>query len=203
MEIKEIGEAREIVNRYLLHKSGNPMDEALMLKELLDLGLTQKEIKEVTGFSQPQISKRLKLLTLIPEIQEQVRQGKIRPSTAYELSKLPPEKQKEILKNKRVTFKLAKEMCRVFKISKEIEELLMEPVDEEPTDLPPIEYKCFMCGEWFLEYETKRCPTCGWLICPRCGQCYCQLGPEGKRVASAMWEEFVKFLEKIKNEPRL
>ena len=135
MEIKEIGEAREIIQKYLLHKSGSPYEEALMLKELIDLGLSQKEIKELTGFSQSQISKKLSLLSLVPELQERLRKGELRFSAAYELTKLPPKVQREFAKKKRVYLKDVQEALRRQAVTREVLDLLETPLDLETEDV--------------------------------------------------------------------
>jgi len=129
--LREIGEAREIIQRYLLHKSGSPYEEALMLKELIDLGLTQNEIKELTGFSQSQISKKLRLLTLIPELQEKLRRGELRFSTAYELTKLSEDKQREFSKRKRIYLKDVVEALREQAITEEVLDLVEAPIELE------------------------------------------------------------------------
>ena len=37
---------------------------------------------------------------------------------------------------------------------------------------------CFKCGEEFDSTESKLCPKCGWLICPKCDVCRCGLSEE-------------------------
>jgi len=41
----------------------------------------------------------------------------------------------------------------------------------------PVVY-CFKCGEKFDSEEAKLCPKCGWLICPQCKTCRCDLNEE-------------------------
>jgi rRNA maturation endonuclease Nob1 len=43
---------------------------------------------------------------------------------------------------------------------------------------------CFNCGEKFSVTDSKVCPKCGWLICPKCKACRCSLSEE---VASALF----------------
>jgi len=43
---------------------------------------------------------------------------------------------------------------------------------------------CFSCGEKFVVVNSKVCPKCGWLICPKCKACRCNLSEE---VASALF----------------
>jgi len=153
--MREIGEAREIIQKYLLHKSGNPFEEALMLKELYDLGLTQKEIKELTGFSQPQISKRLRLLGLIPELQKRLMDGELKPSVAYELTKLSREKQREFAKRERIILKDVMEVVRREAITDEILDLVETPVLDNHDS---VQYKLLKAQE-ILETVTGEKPV--------------------------------------------
>ena len=64
--------------------------------------------------------------------------------------------------------------------------------EKEPLELLNT-FKCFCCGKWF-NYGVPFCQKCGWLKCPYCNACLCNLGDEGKRVAQAMWEEYIHFV---------
>lgn len=119
-ELKEI-DAKEI--KYLFHKSGNPINEALMLQDLMQ-NYTQQEVSKTLEISQGQISKRLRLLRLHPVLQERLKTGEIRPSTAYVLSKLSPETQKEYMNQEKITLKEVEERRRKEVISKEVMETL-------------------------------------------------------------------------------
>ena len=37
---------------------------------------------------------------------------------------------------------------------------------------------CFKCGEEFDSTNSKLCPKCGWLICPKCKVCRCGLSED-------------------------
>jgi hypothetical protein len=41
----------------------------------------------------------------------------------------------------------------------------------------PIVY-CFKCGEGFNATDSKLCPKCGWMVCPKCNVCRCGLNEE-------------------------
>ena len=41
---------------------------------------------------------------------------------------------------------------------------------------------CFQCGEEFSSSESELCPKCGWMTCPSCSKCRCELD-EGVAVA--------------------
>ena len=127
--IKEIGIAKEIERVFLVHIRGHPLEEAELIKYLMDKGYRQGEIAKMLGYqSQGQVSKRLSLLNLIPELRERVRKGELRVSTAYELSKLPESKQKEFLKQEYITLEEARQAKREFIITQELEELLESPI---------------------------------------------------------------------------
>ena len=37
---------------------------------------------------------------------------------------------------------------------------------------------CFRCGEKFISEDAKLCAKCGWLICPSCKECRCDLAED-------------------------
>ena len=37
---------------------------------------------------------------------------------------------------------------------------------------------CFKCGERFSSDDAELCPKCGWMICPKCKVCRCDLNEE-------------------------
>jgi len=154
-DLEEIGNAKTIMEKWLLHHSGNPMSEALMLKELSELTvenkpLTQNQIKDLTGFSQAQISKRLRLLSLIPELQDRVLNWEMCSSTAYQLSRLPPEKQKEFLGQEYITFVEASEAARQQAVSKELLDLVESPLPEPKKECIH-KFVCIRCGKKLKE----------------------------------------------------
>lgn len=131
--VVEIGESKLIeldVENYLRHVQGNPAEEAILIKKLLDSGLSQTKVAKQVIMSQGQVSRRLKLLSLPEELFERVRKGELRSSTAYELSKLPESIQVEYLDREEITLKEAKQRSREQTISKDIMVLLEEPTKE-------------------------------------------------------------------------
>jgi len=136
--VAEVGFQKDIDSesvRYRYHKSGNPYEEALMIQELMR-DRTQKEVSIILDISQGQISKRLRLLSLLPELQKMLLEDKLKPSTAYALSKLPTKTQKDFLSRNRITLKEAEAARRQQIISKELMEHLTEP-----RELPTGEWK--------------------------------------------------------------
>lgn len=130
MEKVEIGELKEIDAKevkYLFHKSGNPIEEALMIQDLMR-DRTQQEVAKILEISQPQISKRLRLLHLHPILQERLKNGNLRPSTAYVLSKLPTQVQRLYLNQEKVTLREVEAKRRQQAISKEVMEILEKNV---------------------------------------------------------------------------
>jgi hypothetical protein len=45
---------------------------------------------------------------------------------------------------------------------------------------------CFRCGEKFYSEESELCPICGWMRCPRCEVCRCDLDDEEAKVVFHM-----------------
>jgi hypothetical protein len=37
---------------------------------------------------------------------------------------------------------------------------------------------CFKCGMKFSANHAELCPKCGWLVCPKCKACRCELSEE-------------------------
>ena len=96
-----------------LQKSGvNPLSEAYAIQYALDSGATQMEIAEVLGVNQAQVSRRLCVLDLIPELQGRVKNGRLNSNTAWKLSKMSPLVQKEIADKFSETEKKAIEILR-------------------------------------------------------------------------------------------
>lgn len=144
-ETKEVGEVREIGSEegevdFLYHTSRNPAQEALMIKDLREKEMTQGEIAEKMGISQGQVSKRLNLLELPDKLFQRVLDGELRPSTAYELSKLPDNIQAQYVNEEKVTLEAVKKMGKALK-----EENLAKILN----------------GEEVWEDHSKTCPTCG------------------------------------------
>lgn len=138
----EVGKLKEIDSKdvkWLYHKSGSPIEEAYMIKRLMDEdGLTQSEVAGKLEISQGQVSKRLRLFSLLPQFQDKLRRGELRPSTAYALSRLPLERQKDFLTEKNVFLKAVEAKTRELAVSEELAELLEKPIKIEGG------------GEWFL-----------------------------------------------------
>lgn len=117
-----------------IHRSGNPAAEAKAMKELLDRKMTQEDIAQVLHIDRSQVSKRVKLLDLIPELFELLEKGQLKPSVARELAGLPKKEQKKYLERDSVTLKEAKEAKReqTLKTLKKVPAEVLEPRVEEP-----------------------------------------------------------------------
>lgn len=155
----EVGTLKEIDSKdvkWLYHKSGNPIEEADMIRRLMDEGeLTQSEVASQLEISQGQVSKRLRLLGLLPEFLALLREGRLRPSTAYALSKLPPDKQKEFMGEGKVFLKDVEAKRRKIAVTEELERIL-----EEPINLPKgLTTKLVACPE--VTEIKGSCPKCG------------------------------------------
>ena len=148
--VKEIGSARELAE-YLLHLEGEPIEQAAMIEDLLGKGWTQEQIGKAVGWSQPQISSRLKLLDLHPELQERARKGEIKKSVAWELASMPLEEQERFIGQEKILLKDVEEERRRLALTDEVMDVLNAPLlPEEPALL-----KCPKCGHEF-EVELDR-----------------------------------------------
>ncbi len=70
------------------------MDEAYLIKKLIDNGFTQNDVAEMLEKSRPCIANTLRLLTLTPEVIGLVESGKLSAGHARTLIKVPQDKQK-------------------------------------------------------------------------------------------------------------
>jgi ParB-like chromosome segregation protein Spo0J len=130
--MKEVGEVIEIGKndiKYLYHKSGNPVEEARMIKDLLDRGMDQYEIATLLGVSQPNISKKLSLLTIEPELLRRAEQEEIPWTVLYKLSKLPQEEQRKFIDKESITLKEVKQALKQAKTI-EMVEFVSQPVSD-------------------------------------------------------------------------
>jgi len=74
-----------------------PLDEALAIKTLLQMGDRQKDIAEWLGKSEAYVSQRLSLLKLDPTLQSALARGEIGPSVAELLASLDKDQQEAVL----------------------------------------------------------------------------------------------------------
>jgi len=75
----------------------NLIEEARGYQNLMDLGLTMEEVARKMGFQQTwRIRERTDLLRLSPQFQQMLINKMITPSQAYEMSRLPPQKQPQL-----------------------------------------------------------------------------------------------------------
>jgi predicted transcriptional regulator len=99
------------------------------MKELLDKKMTQEDIANVLHIDRSQVSKRVKLLDLIPELFKQLEKGELKPSIARELAGLPKKEQKKFLERDSVTLKEAQGAKReqTLKTLKKVPASMLEP----------------------------------------------------------------------------
>ena len=129
-EIREIGTVKDIDVenlKFRYHRSGNPAEEALMLKELMgDKKMSQRDVAKLLGVNQAHISRRLKLLTLSDALFQRVLKGEIKARTGYQLARLPAEKQAEFEGVKKVTMKASEAAVREFVLNEDVVNLIQE-----------------------------------------------------------------------------
>jgi len=149
-ELIEIGSAKEVLDKYIHHRPGAPLEEARMFEELLSVMEFQTEVAKFCEVSPGYVSKRLQLLKLIPELQDMLREGKMKASTAYVLSKLSEDVQREYLDEDYITLKESKTRSRSIKITQRMKDAMAigESLEEHSHH-----YVCVHCGS---VYKNKQ-----------------------------------------------
>lgn len=80
-----------------LHRAPSPALEARIIGDLLEQGMSQRQVAKAVGISQAQVSQRRALLSLAPGAMEMLDRGELKPSIARALAKLPQEQQTALL----------------------------------------------------------------------------------------------------------
>lgn len=130
---QEIALQRVIEN---MNRSPNPAVEAESLNSLLSAyDWSVSDAAKKLGIPASHIKRRLKLLQLIPDFFEKLKNGNIKLSVAQGLATLPKSIQKELLKEEKLTLDKVKSVVRANKLSVLPEELF--ELQGEQTD--PVE----------------------------------------------------------------
>lgn len=110
-----------------LQRSPNLAYEVDKIRLCIKSGYTQQEIAERLCLSRTQLKKHFRLLNLCKEALNKVKSGEVNASTAFELSRLPKETQKELVLNGEIT----KEDVHQRKVKHNLSSLLsLIPVEE-------------------------------------------------------------------------
>jgi hypothetical protein len=100
-----------------MNRGPNPADEAEgILKVMSYYHWTAEEAARKLSISVIHVRQRLKLTQLIPEFFDMLKKGRLRVSTALRISSLPKKKQKELLKEEKLTLDRVEKDCRSFKL---------------------------------------------------------------------------------------
>lgn len=108
--------------------------------------LSQSEVAKMMKISQPRVSRLLQLLKLHPTILKKVLKEEVRVSTAYLLSRLPPDEQVSF---KKPTLKAVGAKLRDLAVSSELKTLLETVLPDQPKEIEEREVICPGCGEKF------------------------------------------------------
>ena len=114
----------------------NDIEEARAFQSLLDRGMPKEELSVKLGKQVRYIEMRISLLNLLPEYQAMTVKGKLNHNEAYEMSRLPQEKQvivlKQILAGNLKTFnKLRAFVDGLIELEKQESIFTLESVSEE------------------------------------------------------------------------
>lgn len=118
---------------------GDPVKQAVWIREVMRRkGWTQTEAarEDHLNLSSPTISRFLRLLELTPKLLDRVRKGNIAKTTAYKLSKLPREKQKEVEDYDKITVEDARDLYRRYKRKETITDGVKETLKSETPSTP-------------------------------------------------------------------
>ncbi len=98
--VKEDGDNAILILIENFHRADNPALEAELIARLIEeRNLKKSEVARLLNVSNSHITKRLRLLNLIPEIFEKLKKFEINITVARELAKLSPDDQKEYFQN--------------------------------------------------------------------------------------------------------
>ena len=89
--------------------------EMLIIQRMMKEGKSQKDIGDALGVTQSYISKRLKLLNLIPALYTKVLKGELKIGTAWELAELPKKEQRGVV-SKEISQREAYDLKRAHKL---------------------------------------------------------------------------------------
>ena len=151
MTDKESAEIALIEN--VQRKELTPIEEALSYKNILDLGyLTQEQLAEKIGKSQPAIANKIRLLNLSDEVQDALLENKISERHARSLLKLKNKKQQDKLLEK-----IINERLTVRKTDDEIEKMLSGNYDDTESEGSSLEIERKK-GEIDMNNEVNNMP---------------------------------------------
>lgn len=98
--VKKGGDSTVLTLVENFHRTDNPALEAQLIAKLIEeRNLKKSEVARLLNVSPAHITKRLRLLNLIPEIFEKLKRFEINITVARELARLKPEEQREYLNN--------------------------------------------------------------------------------------------------------
>lgn len=142
---KDDDESAEIaIIENIQRKDLTPIEEAKSYKKLLNRGLTQEEIAQKLGVTQPTIANKLRLLNLTEEVQDALLRNRISERHARALLKLEsPQEQVDMLNriiNEKINVKQSEEeIDSLLGYSKPTEELEIPVFEDMIPSIKPIE----------------------------------------------------------------
>ncbi|SMO59746.1 ParB/RepB/Spo0J family partition protein [Balnearium lithotrophicum] len=135
--VKENGDNPVLTLVENFHRADNPALEAELIAKLIEeRNLKKSEVARLLNVSNSHITKRLKLLNLIPEIFEKLKRFEINITVARELAKLFPDDQKEYLQNPESKWTV--EDVEKFVRQKKIEKSAKVALEEARVRLPDV-----------------------------------------------------------------
>jgi len=129
--VKEVGDVKELDLEdiiYVIHREGDALTIAELVKELAERGLTQREIAELLGWSTQKVNYVLRLNNLPSDVKQLYREGKLSKSALYKLVRLPPEKASE------VAHRVAEGEAKVEEVERIVREEIYLPSLEEAVE---------------------------------------------------------------------
>jgi ParB/RepB/Spo0J family partition protein len=116
-----------------MNRGPNPADEAQRILRVMSYyHWTAEEAARKLSVPVVHVRQRLKLTQLIPEFFDMLKKGKLRVSVALQLASLPKKKQRELLKEEKLTLDKVEKDCRSFKLDSLVG-------DDDLFDVPAIE----------------------------------------------------------------
>lgn len=172
----------------------NPVTEYETVRDLVAKGFTEQGVAEATGFTHQQIKSLLRYRNILPEVWDLVRAGVIAPGVAFEVAKLTPPAQLQLLEHHaagtKLTGKLVREL-RSVQVRQELDVLKLPGLGAEDTGgaVPPRQAQ----QDWRARHQSLRLAV--EQVAQECHEIAAGLVANGEENRAGAYEVVIEMLE--------